>query len=442
MIAKTEFLQRRETLMSKLPVGSVVVVASAEMHQKGNGTEAAFTQDSDFLYLTGFNEPQAWLVLIHDDVRNGQAKNHRSVLFCQTKDKLAEIWNGRRLGVEQAPSELLVDEAHAIDDFEGLLPELLNEQKQVYFLLGSDDAKEAELMLALQLLRQAPKQTKTAPSMIVDLAPMLHEMRLFKSPAELAVMREAAEMSCRAHVRAMKRVQEGVFEYQLEADILHEFAMSGARSAAYNTIVGAGENACILHYTDNNCAVKKGDLVLIDAGAHYQGYAADITRTFPVSGKFSEAQASLYNLVLESQLKAMQVLVPGNTLKQATQVAVEVICQGLIERSILSGSLEYNLEHATWRQFFMHGLGHWLGMNVHDVGNYKVNGEDRPLQPGMVLTVEPGIYIDSQADVDPKWHGIGIRIEDDIVITADGHEVLTQNVPKTIDDIEALMAEK
>lgn len=443
MITQTEYQQRRQHLMAQLPQGSVVVIASADLMQKGNGTEAPFTQHSDFLYLTGFNEPNAWLVLSHMPISatNENSLNHASTLFCQPKDKLAEIWNGRRLGEAQAVSALLMDEAHSIDTLDKQLPELLNGFKHVYFLLGSNEQKEAKLMQALQLLRKAPKQSKLAPAAVVDLATVLHEMRLIKSPAEIAVMKHAAEMSCRAHCRAMRFVEEGVYEYQLEAEIHHEFAMAGARLPAYGTIVGAGENACILHYTDNESAVKNGDLVLIDAGAHYQGYAADITRTFPVSGQFSETQKSLYNLVLDAQLQALELLVPGSTFKAAMDKAVEVICQGLIERSILTGTLEDNLKDATWRQYFMHGLGHWLGMNVHDVGMYKINDEDRPFEPGMVLTIEPGIYIDASADVDPKWKGIGIRIEDNVVITENGHDVITAAAPKTVEDIEALMAD-
>ncbi len=439
MIQQTEFLERRNLLMSKLPKGSVVVVASADLQSKGNGTEFPFSQNSDFWYLTGFNEPGAWLVLsnLADD-----STSHTSVIFCQPKDKTAEIWNGRRLGVENACGELLVDHAYPVDNLLQSLPDLLNNHAQVHFLMGTSSANEKILFDALQVLRSAPKQSKTAPNTIVDLGPVLHDMRLIKSPNEVSVMQAAADISCRAHIRAMKFVNPGVYEYQLEAEILHEFGMAGARAPAYSTIVGAGENACILHYTDNKDAVTDGDLVLIDAGANYHSYAADITRTFPVNGKFNEAQASLYQLVLDAQLAAMTLLKPGNNLKQATDVAVEVICLGLLEREILSGSLEENIQNNTWKQYFMHGLGHWLGLNVHDVGMYKLDAKDRPLVPGMVLTVEPGIYIDSEADVDSKWQGLGIRIEDNIVITETGHLVLTSAAPKTIADIEALMAGK
>ncbi|UAA39852.1 Xaa-Pro aminopeptidase [Paraneptunicella aestuarii] len=447
MIPQSEYLQRRQRLMAQLPQGSAVLVASGVNQSRGNDTEFPFSQDSDFYYLTGFNEPNAWLYMSNfalnaDGSDPSSSQNHHSVLFCQPKDKAMEIWHGLRLGVEQACDALLVDEAMEIDDLEEALPELLNNHAQVYFLLGSNGDDEALIFSALQVLRSAPKQSKSAPSCIVDLAPVLHEMRLIKSAAEIQVMQKAADISCEAHKRAMLYAKPGVYEYQLEGEILHEFVMSGARTPAYNTIVGSGVNACILHYTNNHSALKDGDLVLIDAGANYQGYAADITRTFPANGKFTEEQATLYNLVLQSQLQAMEILVPGGTFKQATDKAVEIICTGLIELGILSGSLEDNVKNMTWRAFFMHGLGHWLGLNVHDVGMYKINGEDRPLQPGMVLTVEPGIYIDHDADVEDKWKGIGIRIEDNILITEQGNVVLTAAVPKTIADIEALMAQR
>ena len=441
MIQPQEYIARRARLMASLPADSVVVVPSAELQSQGNGTDFPFIQDTSFLYLTGFNEPQAWLVLSN---RQTDAEQESSAvfatLFCLPKNKLAEIWNGRRLGVDAANDVLAVDQAFAVDTFAENLPELLNEHKQVYFALGNDPAKEKQITDAISTLRQAPKQSKSPPEALVDLAPVLGEMRVLKSPAEVTVMQQAARISAKAHCRAMQFVKPGVFEYQLEAEIHHEFTMAGAKPHAYGTIVGSGENACILHYTDNSDAVKDGDLVLIDAGAYFQGYASDITRTFPVNGKFSEAQAELYQLVLDSQLAALEFLKPGNTISQAMDATVDVISRGLLRLGILQGELGDVIENNLWRQYFMHGLGHWLGMNVHDVGKYKIDGEDRPLQPGMVLTVEPGIYIDSDADVDPKWHGLGIRIEDDVVITLSGHKVLTGDVPKTIEEIEALMA--
>lgn len=439
MIQAEEYITRRARLMASLPADSIVVVPSADIHTQGNGTDFPFVQDTSFLYLTGFNEPNAWLLLSNRQTAE-QEKAVSVTLFCLPKNKLAEIWHGRRLGVEAALQTLDVDQAFPVDTLKQHLPELLNAHQQVYFALGKDAKKEQVLTDALTTLRQAPKQSKSPPNALVDLAPVLGEMRLFKSSAELDVMQQATQISAKAHCRAMQFVKPGVFEYQLEAEIHHEFTMAGAKPTAYGTIVGSGENACILHYTANQDPVKDGDLVLIDAGANFQGYAADITRTFPVNGRFSDTQAQLYQLVLDSQLAALALLKPGNTINQAMDATVDVICRGLLRLGILQGELGDIIEKNLWRQYFMHGLGHWLGMDVHDVGKYKIDGKDRPLQPGMVLTVEPGIYIDSDAAVDPKWHGLGIRIEDDIVITETGHRVLTKDVPKTIAEIEALMS--
>lgn len=441
MIQPEEYIARRARLMASLPANSVVVVPSAELQSQGNGTDFPFVQDTSFLYLTGFNEPQAWLVLSNrqSDMQKG-SNSVLATLFCLPENKLAEIWNGRRLGVDAAHDVLAVDQAFPVDTLSANLPALLNEHKQVYFALGKDAGKEKQVTDALNTLREAPKQSKSPPEALVDLAPVLGEMRVVKSPAEVTVMQQAAQISARAHCRAMQFVKPGVFEYQLEAEIHHEFTMAGAKPNAYGTIAGSGENACILHYTNNSDVVKDGDLVLVDAGAYFQGYAADITRTFPVNGKFSDPQAELYQIVLDSQLAALEFLKPGNTIEQAMDAAVDVICRGLLRLGILQGELGEVIENKAWRQYFMHGLGHWLGMNVHDVGKYKIDGKDRPLQPGMVLTVEPGIYIDSDANVDPKWRGTGIRIEDDVVITLSGHKVLTGDVPKSIAEIEALMA--
>jgi len=441
MIKAEEYIARRTRLMASLPADSIVVVPSADIHTQGNGTDFPFVQETSFFYLTGFNEPNAWLLLSNRQTAEPTDGNRvTATLFCLPKHKQAEIWNGRRLGVEAAHETLHVDQALPVDTLKENLSDLLNAHQRVYFSLGKDAKKERVLTDALATLRRAPKQSKSPPDTLVDLAPVLGEMRVLKSPGEIAVMQQAAQISAKAHCRAMQFVKPGVFEYQLEAEIHHEFTMAGAKPTAYGTIVGSGENACILHYTDNQDAVKDGDLVLIDAGAYFQGYAADITRTFPVNGQFSEPQAALYQLVLDSQLAALALLKPGNTISQAMDATVDVMCKGLLRLGILQGELDDIVKNSLWRQYFMHGLGHWLGMDVHDVGKYKIDGQDRPLQPGMVLTVEPGLYIDSDAAVDPKWHGLGIRIEDDIVITQTGHCVLTEDVPKTIVDIEALMS--
>lgn len=432
MIPLSEYQARRQELGDAMPQNSVCVVAAATEVTRSRDTEYQFRQDSDFWYLTGFNEPDSWLVISN--------KNQLQVtLFCRPKDNLAEIWQGRRLGVEQAIDKLGVEQAHSIEELEDTLPDLLEGHDQVYFSLGDKIIQDEVMLSAIKELRDAPKQSRNAPDTVVDLRPLLHEMRLIKRPLEIAVMQKAADISCRAHERAMRFAGENKFEYQLEAELHHEFAMAGARAPAYGTIVGSGNNACILHYTENSSPLKNGDLVLIDAGAELDGYASDITRTFPVSGKFSEEQSLLYDLVLKAQLESMELLIPGNTLKQATDKAIEVLTQGLLDLDILKGNLQDNIEAGAYKTYFMHGLGHWLGLDVHDVGDYKIDGKDRLLKPGMVLTVEPGLYIAPDAECDAKWCGIGIRIEDNVLITETGHQVLTEALVKTQSDIENLM---
>jgi Xaa-Pro aminopeptidase len=406
------------------------------MVTRSRDTEYTFRQDSDFWYLTGFEEPNAWLILSNHP-RYGES--YRAMVV-QEKDKSAEIWHGKRLGAEAALARFSLDEAFELQELEEALLASIQGQDNVYFSLGHNKSHDRLFTEALNTLRDAPKES-LAPRAVHDLQPMLHEMRLFKSACEVAVMKAAGEISARAHKRAMQFAAPGCYEYQLEAEIHHEFAMAGARSPAYSTIVGSGENACILHYTQNNAQVNDGDLILIDAGAEYQGYAADITRTFPANGKFTHAQSEIYSVVLKAQKSVLDMLAPGVTLSEAMLHSVEIITQGLVDLGVLEGSVAENLENETWREFYMHGLGHFLGLDVHDVGNYKIDGEDRPLKPGMVITVEPGVYIGHDSDAPEKYKGIGVRIEDDVVITATGVDILTADVPKDIDAIEALMAE-
>ncbi|WP_172656564.1 Xaa-Pro aminopeptidase [Catenovulum maritimum] len=439
MISLAEYQQRIENVLSQMADNSVAIIAAASEQTRSNDTEYPFRQDSDFFYLTGFNEPDAFLVL-------SKKSETSRYLFCRAKDKFAEIWNGRRAGPEQASQNLGLEQGFAIETFDAEVQQILNGVETIYWLQGKSKQVDKRIFNLVQQIRDQGKLS-LPPYRMFDLRQIMHEMRLVKSNAELEIMQQAADISCKAHKRAMQRSQAGVMEYQLEADILHEFAQHGARFAAYNTIVAAGDNACILHYTENADRIEDGDLVLIDAGCELHGYAADITRTFPANGKFTPAQAKLYQLTLDAQLASMQYLKPGNTLKQATDVAVEVITKGLIKLGLLTGSLEQNLaseegKPAAYRQFFMHGLGHWLGLDVHDVGLYKVAGQDRPLEAGMVLTVEPGIYVAQDAEVDEQWRGIGIRIEDNVIITQDGYQVITDAAPKTISEIEALMQGK
>ncbi len=427
--------QRRSQLTEQLAANSVAIFPAAKQVTRSRDTEYTFRQDSDFFYLTGFSEADAVLVLsTHPDKPS-------STLFCLDKDKMAEIWHGRRLGPQLAVHHLGMEQALSLEHLETGLLELLAGHAHVYMERGKCSELDSLVFDAIDQLKHGKATAGQAPASLHDVSALLHEMRLIKSDAELLIMQQAADISVNAHKRAMKYAHKKCFEFQLEAEIRHEFAINGARSAAYSSIVGGGANACILHYTENNQQINDGDLVLIDAGAEFQGYAADITRTFPVSGQFSEPQKALYEVVLNAQLAAISQLRPGVTLTEVGQVAIEIITQGLIDLQILSGTLAENIELQTYRQFYMHGLSHWLGLDVHDVGAYQLNGEARPLQPGMVLTVEPGIYIDQDADVDKKWKNMGIRIEDNILITEQGYRNLTSGAPKSVADIEALMGE-
>jgi Xaa-Pro aminopeptidase len=434
----TEFLNRQTHLLQNMQPNSICLVPAGNLVTRSRDTEYPFRQDSYFQYLCGFPEPEAWFVLSnHQEYSQGLC-----ILFCLDKDPTQEIWHGRRFGPKQAKLQYAVNMAFALDELDERLLDLVDGHQHLYFAQGHQKEADDLVFSLLQALRDAPKQSKQAPPSLIDARVILDEMRLIKSAVEIDMMRQAAAIATQAHIRAMKYVESGKNEYHLEAEIHHEFAMQGAKYPAYGTIVGAGDNACILHYTENNQGVNNGDLVLIDAGCEWQGYASDITRTFPVSGQFSIQQKQLYQLVLDAQLAAFEVIKPNNTIKHASDAAIAVITQGLIDLNILKGELADNIEQQTYRAFYMHGLSHWLGLDVHDVGNYKIDGQDRPLKPGMVLTVEPGIYIAPDADVESKWRGIGIRIEDNLLITPTGHENLTVAAPKTISDIETLMIKK
>jgi Xaa-Pro aminopeptidase len=431
---------RRRTLLDEMLPNSVCIIPAAQLVTRSNDTEYPFRQDSDFHYLSAFPEPDAVMVLSNSAQYCDQPDHHYAALFCLPKDPLAEIWQGRRIGPEMAQQDYGFDQCHVIDDLAVGLVSYLDGHDNLYFARGHNEQIDHQIDEALQVLRNAPKQSKLAPTNQIDVREILHEMRLHKTDDELMLMSKAAEISAQAHKDAMLLCKAGLNEYHLEAQIHHSFAMQGAKHPAYETIVGSGDNACILHYTQNNCELREGDLVLIDAGAEVHGYAADITRTFPVNGRFSPAQAQLYELVLSAQKQALEHFKPGGNFKVANDTAIEVLTQGLIQLGLLQGDVTDNIEQQNHRQFFMHGLGHWLGLDVHDVGKYKLNGKDRVFEPGMVMTIEPGLYIAPDADVDPKWCGIGIRIEDNVVITEQGHHVLTENVPSTIQQIESLMA--
>lgn len=433
-MTQSEFLRRRQALLAQTAPASAALIFSAPEATRSADSEYPYRQNSDFWYFTGFNEPEAVLVLIKSD----DTHNH-SVLFNRLRDKTAEIWFGRRLGQEAAPEKLGVDRALAFSEIDEQLYQLLNGLDVVYHAQGEYPYADTILFTALDKLRKGSRQNLTAPASITDWRPIVHEMRLFKSQEEIDVLRRAGEISALAHTRAMQTCRPGMFEYQLEGEILHEFNRHGARFASYNTIVGGGENGCILHYTENESELRDGELVLIDAGCEYRGYAGDITRTFPINGKFTPAQREIYDIVLASLDAALTLFRPGTSIQDVTSDVVRIMIAGLVKLGILKGDIDQLMADNAHRAFFMHGLSHWLGLDVHDVGVYGPD-RSRTLEPGMVLTVEPGLYIAPDADVPPQYRGIGIRIEDDILITENGNENLTASVVKKADEIEALMA--
>lgn len=433
-ISKAEFARRRKNLMGMMDKHTIAIIPGAREVTRSRDTEYPFRQNSDLFYLTGFEEPDAVLVLVPGR-RQGQV-----VLFCRERDPDMELWNGYRLGPEGAVAYLGVDDAFPIDDLDEILPGLIEGTQRIYYSMGHDDVFDQRVMGWVNQIRKLVRTGAAPPADFTDLAFLLHEQRLIKSAAEVRVMRKAGEISAAAHVRAMQECQPGRYEYHLEAAIQHTFAEHGARFPAYNSIVGSGANACVLHYTENASKMRAGDLVLIDAGCEYQGYAADITRTFPVSGQFSTEQRAIYDVVLEAQRAAIARVRPGNTWNQPHDATVRVITRGLIKLGLLRGKERELIKAEAYRDFYMHRAGHWLGLDVHDVGEYRVDGRWRQLEPGMVLTIEPGIYIAADNTKVPKrWRGIGVRIEDDVVVTEQGCDVLTGDVPKRADEIEALM---
>ncbi len=435
MISKQEFARRRQNLMQTMEEGSIAIVASSQELVRSRDTHFMFRQDSDFHYLCGFPEPNAVLVLI-------PGREHGEfVLFCNEKDPEQETWHGRRCGPEAAVEKYGADDAFPIDDIDEILPGLVEGRHRIYYEMGKNKELDGQIMGWVNKIRAQVKKGAQPPGEFIDLRHALHDMRLFKSAAEMKLMRKSAEIAVDAHIRAMKICQPGMTELEIEAELHHEFTRQGARFPAYSSIVAGGENACILHYTENESRLKNGDMLLIDAGAEYQGYASDITRTFPINGKFTGAQKELYNLVLQAQLAAIESVKPGNHWMQPHETAVDVLTEGMLALGILKGDKQQLIEQEAYKKYYMHKTGHWIGLDVHDVGDYTIDGEPRVLEAGMVLTVEPAIYIPSDAnEVDKKYRGIGIRIEDDIAVTSDGHEVLTAGVGKTVEEIETIMA--
>ena len=420
-LPKEEFGERRTRVFAQMQPNSALLLFSEIEKRRNNDCTYPFRQDSYFWYLTGFNEPNAALLLLKTE----QAE--KAIIFLRPRDPLLETWNGRRLGVERAPQQLNVNEAYSIEEFATVLPKILKNLNALYHVPEIHTWGDKLV-------------TESAVSFneILDWRPMLSEMRLIKSPNEIRLMQQAGQITALGHIKAMQTTRPNRFEYEIESDILHEFNRHCARFPSYNSIVAGGNNACILHYTENDRPLNDGDLVLIDAGCEFAMYAGDITRTFPVNGKFSQPQREIYELVLKAQKRAIELLVPGNSIKQANDEVIRIKTQGLVDLGILKGDVDTLIEQQAYRQFYMHGLGHWLGLDVHDVGNY---GQDkqRILEIGMVITVEPGIYISEDADVPEQYKGIGVRIEDNLLMTEYGNKILTAAAPKEIADIENLM---
>jgi len=431
---QSEFIKRRKSLMEQVGNGNIALIASANNQTRNRDVEFPFRQDSDFYYLTGFNEADSLAVFIP-----GRAQGEY-ILFCREFDQKKALWEGAHAGLEGATQHYAADDSFPIDDMDEILPGLLENKNKVFYPMGRDSELDHQLLEWITHIRKQSRNGVNAPGELVSLEHLLHEMRLFKTAAELELMQQAADISAQAHKRAMQYCQPGRYEYQIEAELIHEFIHHGLRYVAYPSIVAGGHNACVLHYINNHDKLKAGDLLLIDAGVECDHYAADITRTFPVSGKFSPAQKQLYQLVLDAQYAAIEQIKPGNPWNLAHDVSVEVLTQGLVKLGLLKGCVSELIKNEAYKQFYMHRIGHWLGMDVHDVGDYKVDGQWRLLEAGMVLTIEPGLYIPADCKtVDKQWRGIGIRIEDDVLVTQQGHRVLTDTVPKEMSQIEDLM---
>ena len=433
-ISASEFARRRRQLMRMAGEDAILVLPAAPERVRSHDTHYPYRQDSDFWYLSGFPEPEAVLVLVPGR-RHGEA-----LLFCRERDAEREAWDGPRAGQEGAVETFGMDDAYPIEDLDEILPGLLEGRSRVYYHFGRDAEFDLKLIGWVNRVRAQARQGAQPPHEFLELGHLLHELRLFKSKDELKLMQRAADISVRAHVAAMRAAKPGVREYELQADIEREFRASDAWPA-YNSIVGAGANACVLHYRANAAAAKDGDLVLVDAGAEFRGYASDITRTFPVNGRFTREQRALHDLVCAAQAAALAQAKPGAPYEAGHDAAVRTLTEGLLKLGLLKGRLEKNLAEGHYKRFYRHKTGHWLGLDVHDVGDYRIDGESRLLEPGMVFTVEPGLYVSpDDATVDAKWRGIGVRIEDDVVVTADGHRVLTDALARSADEIEALMA--
>ena len=426
------FSERRSKLSKKVLEDSAIIVASSPVKSRISDTDYLYRQDSNFYYLSGYEEPESILLI------RPYAKKDNFIIFCRDRDPLKEQWDGFRSGQTGAVQDFGADKSLSISSIDSLMPDLLAGAKNIYYSMSSPCGLDKRINIWVDQIRLNTRAGAEPPQNLLSLDSIIHEMRLLKSDEEIEVMKQAAEITTEAHIRAMKAVKPGMFEYQLEAEYLYAFNKNGARAPAYNSIVGGGNNACILHYVENNSELKDGDVVLVDAGCEYKYYASDVTRTFPVNGSFTEEQKQIYSVVLEAHKQSMDQLKPGNKWNLAHEKSVEVIVEGLIDLGIIKGSKQEAIDTGEYSKYYMHRIGHWLGMDVHDVGSYKQDGDWRDLEPGMVMTIEPGIYIlDSLEGVEDKWKGIGVRIEDDVLVTKEGFEVLTPDIPRSIEEVES-----
>ena len=430
---KNRYADRRSKLGAMLPKNSAVVIAGAAVQYRNADSSHAFRQDSNFWYLTGFNEPESTLVLLINE-----SKDVQSIAFVPKKDALKEIWDGYRAGPNGAVKDHGFDLAFDNTEIDERLPDLLAGYNQVFYPVGKSQKLDADVIDWIKTARS--KDRHSSPIDIADASSKIGNERLIKDKDEIEIMKKACQISAEAHVEAMKFVKPGMNEQELEAFYQYQFSKRGGRFAAYTPIVAGGENACVLHYVENSKALKDGDLVLVDAGCEFELYASDITRTYPINGKFTSAQLAIYEVVLEAQQKSIEAVTVNNNVMDSQIISEKVITQGLIDLGILNGSMEELHETGAFKDFYMHKIGHWLGIDVHDAGDYTEDGEYMKFKPGMITTVEPGIYISSTANVKDQWKGIGIRIEDNILVTAKGNQNLTDFVPSNPKEIEALMA--
>jgi Xaa-Pro aminopeptidase len=434
-ITLREFARRRANLMSMMDANSIAIVPSARVVARNRDVDYPFRQDSDFHYLCGFGEPDAVLVLVPGRIHG------ETLLFCRERDPELERWHGQITGPDRAMQLYGLDDAFPIADIDDILPGLIEGKARLYYAMGANTEFDAQVIGWSKAISANQQSGAKPPGEFVHLGQHVDELRLFKSAQEINLMRHAANATAAGHLRLMAALAPGLMEFHLEAELNHAFVLAGARTTAYPAIVGAGNNANILHYTGNNDTIRNGDLVLVDAGAEYEGYAADVTRTLPANGHYSAAQAEIYNLVLDAQLAAIEEVQPGNHWNQPHEAAVRVITAGLVRLGLLQGNVERLIQAQAYKKFYMHRTGHWLGLDVHDVGEYQIDDTWRVFETGMVTTVEPGIYIAADlADVPARYRGIGVRIEDDVLVTKTGHEVLTAMIPKTVAEIEAYMS--